>query len=65
MRAAVLNNAGEPLVIENVSVDNPGAHEVLVQTAASGVCHSDLNLMNGSYATEILSILGHEATGIV
>ena len=36
-----------------------------MQTAAAGVCHSDLHLMNGSYATEIPSIMGHEAAGIV
>ena len=65
MRAAVLHQVGEPLVIEQVSVDNPGPREVLVQTAAAGVCHSDLHFMNGSYATALPSIKGHEAAGVV
>ena len=65
MKAAVLHNVGDPLVIEDVSVDNPKANEVLVNTAAAGVCHSDLHLMNGSYAAQLPGIMGHEAAGIV
>ena len=65
MKAAVLRQIGQPLQIEEVSIDNPKDKEVLVQTAACGVCHSDLHLMNGSYATPIPSIMGHEASGVV
>ena len=65
MKAAVLHQVGEPLVIEDVSIDNPKANEVLVNTAAAGVCHSDLHLMNGSYATPVPGIMGHEASAIV
>ena len=36
-----------------------------MRTAACGVCHSDLHLMNGSYATPTPSIMGHEAAGVV
>lgn len=54
-----------PLTIEEVSVSNPGPHEVLVRTAAVGVCHSDLHYIDGLYATPAPSVLGHEAAGIV
>ena len=65
MKAAVLHKVGQPLVIEEVQVNNPGPREVLVRTAAAGVCHSDLHLMNGNYATEVPVVLGHEAAGVV
>ena len=65
MKAAVLREIGKPLVIEDVQVDNPGPREVLVRTAAAGVCHSDYHFMNGSYATALPSIMGHESAGIV
>ena len=65
MKAAVLREINKPLVIEDVQVDNPGPREVLVRTAAAGVCHSDYHFMNGSYATALPSIMGHESAGIV
>ena len=65
MKAAVLHQVGQALQIEEVTVDNPRAREVLVRTSACGVCHSDLHLMNGSYATPTPSIMGHEAAGVV
>jgi Zn-dependent alcohol dehydrogenase len=43
MKAAVLNTAPAPLEIEDIDIDTPGPHEVLVRTAAAGVCHSDLH----------------------
>lgn len=42
MKAAVLYETNKPLVIEDVKVSKPGPREVLVRTAAAGVCHSDL-----------------------
>ncbi len=65
MKAAVLREINKPLVIEDVQVDNPGPKEVLVRTAAAGVCHSDYHFMNGSYATPLPSIMGHESAGVV
>jgi S-(hydroxymethyl)glutathione dehydrogenase/alcohol dehydrogenase len=56
---------GQPLVIENVEVDAPRSNEVLIKTAASGVCHSDLHFMEGSYPTQVPIVLGHESAGIV
>ncbi|MEM7113487.1 MAG: Zn-dependent alcohol dehydrogenase [Chloroflexota bacterium] len=65
MKAAVLREINKPLVIEEIQVENPGPREVLVRTAAAGVCHSDYHFMNGSYATLLPSIMGHESAGIV
>ena len=45
MKAAVLNEPNEPLSIEDLAIDAPGPREVLIRTAASGVCHSDLHLI--------------------
>lgn len=65
MKAAVLFEVNTPLSIETLQVDKVGAREVLVRTAAAGVCHSDYHFMNGSYATELPSVMGHEAAGVV
>jgi S-(hydroxymethyl)glutathione dehydrogenase/alcohol dehydrogenase len=43
MKAAVLRTVGKPLEIEEVEIGKPGPREVLLRTAASGVCHSDLH----------------------
>ena len=48
MKAAVLHEVNQPLVIEDVSVPNPGPREVLIRTAVAGLCHSDLSVVDGS-----------------
>ncbi|MEK6542266.1 MAG: Zn-dependent alcohol dehydrogenase [Pseudomonadota bacterium] len=65
MKAAVLIAAGQPLVIEDVVIAKPGPHEVLIRTAACGLCHSDLHFIEGSYPHPLPAIPGHEAAGIV
>lgn len=65
MKAAVLVEAGQPLQIEDVIISNPGPHEVLIRTAACGLCHSDLHFIDGSYPHPLPAIPGHEAAGIV
>lgn len=65
MKAAVLRTVGEPLSIEDVKIDNPKSHEVLVRTAACGVCHSDLHYIDGLYSCATPTVLGHESAGIV
>ena len=65
MRAAVLVEAGKPLQIEQVNISNPGPHEVLIRTAACGLCHSDLHFIEGTYPHALPAIPGHEAAGIV
>ena len=65
MRAAVLIEAGKPLQIEQINIANPGPHEVLIRTAACGLCHSDLHFIEGTYPHPLPAIPGHEAAGIV
>jgi len=65
MKAAVFREIGQPLSIEEVQIDKPKGHEVLIRTAACGVCRSDLHHIEGNYAHPTPAILGHEAAGIV
>ena len=65
MKAAVLHEIGKPLTIEEVSLDKPKGHEVLIQIRAVGVCHSDLHFMDGLYPYPLPTIPGHESAGIV
>jgi S-(hydroxymethyl)glutathione dehydrogenase/alcohol dehydrogenase len=65
MKAAVLREVNKPLTIEEVSLDDPGPGQVLVKTAASGVCHSDLHFIEGKWPVQLPAVLGHEAAGVV
>ena len=65
MKAAVFHAPHEPLTIEDVSIGNPQRREVLVRTAAAGLCHSDLHYIEGKYPTPVPVVLGHESAGIV
>lgn len=65
MKAAVLNAIPGQLEIEEISIDSPGPREVLIQTAAAGLCHSDLHFMEGKYPYPCPAVLGHESAGIV
>ena len=64
-RAAVLTSVDSPLVIEDIELPPPAAGEVHVRLAASGVCHSDLSLANGTLPQPVPAVLGHEAAGTV
>ena len=65
MQAAVMNEVKAPLSIEEVEISKPGAHEVLIRTVASGVCHSDLHVIEGDLPSRPPCILGHEPAGVV
>jgi S-(hydroxymethyl)glutathione dehydrogenase / alcohol dehydrogenase len=66
MKAAVLNDFGGPLSIDDVLLDPPNPGEVLVKIGAAGVCHSDLRLAEGSLGhARIPIVLGHEGAGVV
>src|SRR3954447_11513508 len=65
MKAAVLRSIPGNLEVEDISIDKPGPHEVLLQTSAAGVCHSDLHFMEGSYPYPTPCVLGHESAGVV
>ena len=65
VKAAVLYGFDEPLVVEEVELDPPKPGEVSVRMAASGVCHSDLHVVQGIHPTSLPVILGHEGAGVV
>jgi S-(hydroxymethyl)glutathione dehydrogenase / alcohol dehydrogenase len=65
MRAAVLNTCPGHLDIEELQIDAPAAHEVLIRTAAAGLCHSDLHFMEGKYPAQTPVVMGHESAGVV
>ena len=65
MKAAILEQAGQPLIIDQLTVSKPGPHEVLIRTAACGLCHSDLHFIEGTYPHPMPCVGGHEAAGIV
>lgn len=65
MRAAVLHEFNAPLVVEELELDPPKAGEVLIRMAASGVCHSDLHVVQGIHPTALPAVLGHEGAGVV
>lgn len=64
MRCAIFT--GEPeLSVEDVTPADPGPRDVVVRIGASGVCHSDVSVTNGTLPLPPPCILGHEGTGIV
>ena len=65
MKAAIFHQAGKPHTFEEVDIDAPKGHEVLVRTVACGVCHSDLSVAEGKVPVPTPIILGHEPAGIV
>jgi S-(hydroxymethyl)glutathione dehydrogenase/alcohol dehydrogenase len=67
MQAAVFRKVNAPLTIETVDVDKPWGREVLVRTAATGVCHSDLHVVDGlgRFPLDRPIVLGHEGAGVV
>lgn len=66
VKAAVAFEAGKPLRIETVKLDEPKAGEVLVEIKASGVCHTDAFTLSGADPEGLFpTILGHEGAGIV
>src|SRR5437763_12397963 len=66
MRAAVLEEFGKPLVVQDVELAEPRAGEVLVRLAACGVCHTDLYTASGADPSGYVpTVLGHEGAGVV
>jgi S-(hydroxymethyl)glutathione dehydrogenase/alcohol dehydrogenase len=67
INAAVFRRLHEPLTIEAVEIDEPWDREVLVRTAATGVCHSDLHVVDGvgRFPVDRPIVLGHEGAGVV
>jgi S-(hydroxymethyl)glutathione dehydrogenase/alcohol dehydrogenase len=66
IRAAVLEEFGQPLVVQDVQLEEPKAGEALVRLAACGVCHTDMYTASGADPTGYAPcVLGHEGAGVV
>jgi hypothetical protein len=66
MHAAVLEEFGEPLAVQEVELAEPRAGEVLVRLHACGVCHTDLYTASGADPSGYSpTVLGHEGAGVV
>lgn len=65
IKAAVLRKYGQPLLIEEIELAPPKEKEVLVKTAYTGLCHSDLSMCNGNFKCPLPLVIGHEAAGVV
>ncbi|HKG38652.1 MAG TPA: alcohol dehydrogenase catalytic domain-containing protein [Conexibacter sp.] len=66
IRAAVLEEFGAPLVVQEIELAEPGPGEVLVRLVACGVCHTDLYTASGADPSGYAPcVLGHEGAGVV
>lgn len=64
-RAAVLHRVREPLRIEDVDLTALDRGDVLIRNRASGLCHTDLEVIDGTQPRPVPIILGHEGAGVV
>jgi len=67
MKAAVVEQFGEPLVVREVAIPSPGPGQALVEIVATGVCHTDLHAAEGDWPIKptLPFTPGHEGAGIV
>jgi Zn-dependent alcohol dehydrogenase len=65
VKAAVCYEFGQPLVIEDVDIDEPKSGEVRVRVGATAVCHSDVHLLDGDWGGALPIVAGHESAGLV
>jgi len=64
VRAAVFDGPGS-VSVEELELEAPRAREVLVRLGASGVCHSDLHVVDGEWPRPSPVVMGHEGAGVV
>jgi len=64
-RAAVLNQVGQPLTLDTLDMAPLQPGDVLIKVRASGLCHTDLEVIQGSLAYPLPIVLGHEGAGVV
>lgn len=65
IQAAVIKKAGQPFEIETLDLTAPGEGEVLVRISATGICHSDWHVREGTTEHPLPVVAGHEGAGIV
>ena len=65
VRGVVAAGRGAPVSVETIVVPDPGPHEVLVDVASCGVCHTDFHYREGGISEDFPFLLGHESAGTV
>ncbi|WP_368856626.1 Zn-dependent alcohol dehydrogenase [Chelativorans sp. ZYF759] len=65
IKAAVCRAFGQPLVVEELVLDEPAPNEVMVDVKACAICHSDIFFAEGAWGGDLPAVYGHEAAGIV
>mgnify|MGYP003346464933 CR=1 FL=1 len=66
IRAAVLDGVGKEFRVAELDLDTPKSGEIMVKVAASGLCASDLNAIDGKRKlVPFPAVIGHEASGVV
>lgn len=67
MKAAVVHQYGQPLVIEELATPDPDPGQVVVQVETSGLCHTDIHAAHGDWPVKppLPFVPGHEGVGIV
>jgi S-(hydroxymethyl)glutathione dehydrogenase / alcohol dehydrogenase len=65
VKAALLYEPRTPLVVETVSLSDPAPDEIRLRVVASGLCHSDLSVIDGKLNWHYPCLLGHEVAGVV
>lgn len=63
--AAVAREAGAPLALEEIELDEPRDDEILVRMEAVGVCHTDMNARDQRLPCPLPMVFGHEGAGTV
>lgn len=64
-KAAIVYELNQPVVVEELELDEPKFREVLIKMTASGVCHSDLSVINGTIPNPLPMVIGHEGAGLI
>src|ERR1043165_3580065 len=65
VNAAVVAGPGADVQVRAIELPATGPRDVRVRVAAAGVCHSDLSMINGTFAPQFPLVLGHEAAGTI
>jgi aryl-alcohol dehydrogenase len=65
LNAAVIREPGGPFLLERLELDDLAASEVLVNVVATGLCHTDLLVQEGTIPLPLPMVLGHEGAGVV
>jgi S-(hydroxymethyl)glutathione dehydrogenase/alcohol dehydrogenase len=65
MKAAVAYDVAKDLVVEDLALPEVGPRDVLVRLTASGICHTDLTVIDGLSALPLPMVPGHEGCGLV